>query len=71
MSHWELPRDIEVFEIGKRRLYVKNGSRSIAISEDDLTPEELMAIAQDIAARRTSTNGCLVDCSEAAVASVH
>jgi len=52
MTHQDLPRDIEVFEIGVRRLYVKTGARNFAISEDDLTPEELVGIAKDIAARQ-------------------
>lgn len=53
MTHRELPHEIEVYEIGARRLYVKNGARTIAISEDDLTPEELIGIARDIAARKS------------------
>ena len=52
MIHQDLPREIEVFEIGERRLYVKIGTRNFAISEDDLTPDELVGIARDIAARR-------------------
>ncbi len=52
MMHQNLPGEIEVYEIGARRLYVKIGVRSIAISEDDLTPEELIGIASDIAARQ-------------------
>ena len=49
----KLPREIEVYEVGSRRLYAKTKDRSFAIFEDELTPEELMAIARDIAARRT------------------
>lgn len=52
MAQQGLAGKIEVYEIGERRLYVKNGARSIAISEDDLTPEELVGIAGDIAARQ-------------------
>ena len=52
MIQQDLPGEIEVYEIGSRRLYVKIGARSIALSEDDLTPEELMSIARDIAARQ-------------------
>ena len=52
MTHWNLPREIEVYEIGARRLYVKTGARNFAISEDDVTPEELLGIAGDIAARQ-------------------
>ena len=52
MAQQGLAGEIEVYEIGARRLYVKNGARSIAISEDDLTPEELVGIAGDIAARQ-------------------
>ena len=48
----ELPREIEVYEVGARRLYAKTRDRSFAIFEDELTPEELIAIAKDIAARR-------------------
>jgi len=54
MTHQDLFGEIEVYEIGSRRLYVKIGGRSIAISEDDLTPEELIGIARDIAARQAS-----------------
>ena len=53
MTEKDLPREIEVYEIGTRRLYVKTGVRNFALSEDDLTPEELVGIATDIAARRT------------------
>ena len=52
----KLPFEIEVYEIGARRLYAKTGDRSFVIFEDDLTPEELMAIARDIAARRRSVS---------------
>ena len=52
MPHQNLPREIEVYEIGTRRLYVKTGARNFALSEDDLTPEELLGIARDIAARQ-------------------
>jgi hypothetical protein len=52
MTDQELPRGIEVYEIGSRRLYVKTGARNFAISEQDVTPEELMGIAMDIAARQ-------------------
>ena len=44
--------EIQIFEVGSRRLYVKTGTRNFAISEDDLTPEELLRIASDIAARK-------------------
>ncbi len=52
MRHQDLPRHIEVYEIASRRLYVKAGARNFAISEDDLTPEELVAIADDIRERQ-------------------
>ena len=52
MTQQALPREIEVYEVGARRLYAKTRGGSFAIFEDELTPEELMAIAQDIAARR-------------------
>ncbi len=52
MTRQDFPRAIEVFEIGARRLYVKTGPRSFALSEDDLTPEELVGIANDIASRQ-------------------
>ena len=50
--HRDLPREIEVYEIGARRLYVKTGVRNFALSEDDLTPQELLGIASDITARQ-------------------
>jgi hypothetical protein len=52
MTDQNLPHEIEVYEVGKRRLYAKTRGGSFAIFEDELTPEELMAIAKDIAARR-------------------
>jgi hypothetical protein len=52
MTNYELPRDIEVYEIGGRTLYVKTGSRNFMISEVDVTPEELVGIANDMAARQ-------------------
>jgi len=52
MTDQSLPQDIEVYELGKRRLYAKTSGGNFAIFEDELTPEELVAIARDIAARR-------------------
>lgn len=54
MTHRDLPRGIEVYDIGARRLYVKTGVRNYAISEDDVTPEELVGIARDIATRQAT-----------------
>ncbi len=51
-EHQSLPREIQVYEIGARRLYVKTGVRNFAISEVDVTPEELIGIARDIASRQ-------------------
>jgi hypothetical protein len=48
----KLPHAIEVYEVGTRRLYAKTSGRSFALFEDELTPEELIAIANDITARR-------------------
>ena len=48
----KLPQAIEVYEVGARRLYAKTGGPSFALLEDELTPEELIAIANDITARR-------------------
>ena len=52
MTHEDLPCSIQVYEVGDLRLYVKTGARNFAISERDVTPEELMSIAADIAARQ-------------------
>jgi hypothetical protein len=52
MTEQSLPRGIEVYQVGSRRLYAKTTRQAFALFEDELTPEELMAIAQDIAARR-------------------
>lgn len=52
MTELSLPRGIEVYQVGSRRLYAKTSERPFALFEDELTPEELVAIAQDIAARR-------------------
>jgi hypothetical protein len=48
----DLPGEIEVYELGSQRLYVKTGRRNFAISEADVTPEELVSIARDMAARQ-------------------
>jgi hypothetical protein len=55
MSYEVLPGEIEVYEVGERRLYIKTGIRNFAICEDDVTPAELIGIARDIAARKTKT----------------
>jgi len=52
MTDPNLPHEIEVYEVGARRLYAKTRGGTFAIFEDELTPEELVAIAKDIAARR-------------------
>jgi hypothetical protein len=52
MIDQNLPQAIEVFEVGRRRLYAKTHGGNFALFEDELTPEELVAIARDIAARR-------------------
>ena len=52
MTIENLPQAIEVYEIGARRLYAKTRGGNFALFEDELTPEELVAIARDIAARR-------------------
>lgn len=54
MNEQNLPREIEVYEVGARRLYAKTRGGTFALFDDELTPEELMAIAQDIAARRST-----------------
>ena len=46
---------IEVYEVGARRLYAKTSGRGFAIFEDELTPQELIAIAKDIEARQNLT----------------
>jgi hypothetical protein len=53
----KLPQAIEVYEVGARRLYAKTGGPSFALFEDELTPEELIAIANDINARKQSADG--------------
>jgi len=47
-----LPQAIEIYEVGARRLYAKTSGRGFALFEDELTPEELIAIAKDIEARQ-------------------
>jgi hypothetical protein len=61
MRHPDLPQEIEVFEIGSRRLYVKSGSRDFAILEDELTPDELIGIARDIATRQATGPASPID----------
>lgn len=58
----KLPQEIEVYEVGARRLYAKTGGPSFALFEDELTPEELIAIANDITSRRHVTES--EECSE-------
>ena len=60
-SDQKLPQAIEVYEVGARRLYAKTSGRSFALFEDELTPEELIAIARDILARRETlkAEGCV------------
>jgi hypothetical protein len=52
MTDQNLPHEIEVYEVGTRRLYAKTRGGNFALFEDELTPEELVAIARDIATRR-------------------
>ena len=56
MTEQNLPQQIEVFEVGARRLYAKTRGGTFAIFEDELTPEELVAIARDIATRRPESH---------------
>ena len=53
MIEQKLPSEIEVYQLGSRRLYAKTNGGAFAIFEDELTPEELMAIARDILSRRS------------------
>lgn len=52
MNEQNLHGEIEVYEVGTRRLYAKTRGGTFALFDDELTPEELMAIAKDIAAHR-------------------
>jgi len=62
----KLPQAIEVYEVGARRLYAKTGGGpSFALFEDELTPEELIAIAKDITARRLLAVTGGEECSDA------
>jgi len=47
-----LTHAIQIYQVGARRLYAKTSGRGFVIFEDELTPEELIAIARDIEARR-------------------
>jgi len=58
----KLPQAIEVYEVGARRLYAKTSGPSFALFEDELTPEELIAIARDIIARKQIASD--EECSE-------
>ena len=64
MTEQSLPRGIEVYQVGSRRLYAKTRGGAFAIFEDELTPEELVAIAQDIAARRNPDMSDLLGVNE-------
>ena len=59
MTQQRLSQEIEVYEVGNRRLYAKTTGGSFALFEDELSPEELVAIARDIAARRPEPNPAL------------
>ena len=48
MSPTRFPGGIEILDLGRRRLYVKT-STGFVLHNDDLTPEELLVIATDIA----------------------
>lgn len=50
--HRDLPGEIHVYVIGSRQLWVEIGARNCAISEDNMTPEELIGIVTNIAARQ-------------------
>ncbi len=63
MTDPNLPQEIEVYQVGARRLYAKTSGGAFAIFEDELTPEELMAIAKDIAARRPAEPALRLECS--------
>ena len=60
MTEQNLPREIEVYQVGTRRLYAKTQGGVFAIFEDELTPEELVAIARDIASRRPADELALI-----------
>lgn len=62
MTDPNLPRQIEVYQVGARRLYAKTRGGNFALFEDELTPEELVAIAKDIEARRVTTPPELFEC---------
>ena len=64
MTEQSLPRGIEVYQVGSRRLYAKTRGGAFAIFEDELTPEELVAIAQDIAAQRNPDMSDLLGVNE-------
>ena len=57
MNDRNLPLDIEIYQVGSRCLYAKTTGGAFAMFDDELTPEELVAIAQDIAARRLGASG--------------
>jgi hypothetical protein len=64
MLEQTLPHEIEVYQVGARRLYAKTKGGNFAIFEDELTPEELMVIAKDIAARRPAESALALECRE-------
>lgn len=66
MTEPRLPMGIEVYELANRRLYAKTSGGAFALFEDDLTPEELIAIAEDIAKRRPDSGPQALQDSQAA-----
>ncbi len=52
MINQNMPEHIEVYDLFGRRLYVKLSGSGFALFEDELTPEELTAIAEDISLRK-------------------
>ncbi len=49
-----MPEHIEVYDLFGRRLYVKLDGAGFALFDDELTPEELTAIARDITLRKSA-----------------
>ncbi len=54
MTEQNIPEHIEVYDLFGRRLYVKLNGAGFALFDDELTPEELTAIARDISRRKAT-----------------
>jgi hypothetical protein len=71
MTASTLPPEIEVYQVGGRRLYVKTSGQAFALFEDELTPEQLVAIADDISSRQQKAEPSAQATNQGSAAPLH